>query len=277
MKLIVESGATKSEWLVVGGDGKEKCRFAMPGMNVSTMSLEDIRAIVCESALKIDAGDISALHFYTAGVIDQRLQGPLEDIFRGVFANLSFVEMQSDLLAAARAVCGRGAGIAAILGTGSNSCEYDGERITAHVNSGGFILGDEGSAARLGLIFLQDLIKGLVPEPIAAEFSSRYDGSYAGIVANVYSKSQSPSGYLGSFAPFILEHYDNPYIKEIVDGNFRAFFERCIKLYRPLPVGIVGGFGCACKDIILGIAAEYGVEISTFVHSPIDYLVSYHK
>ena len=167
----------------------------------------------------------------------------------------------------------------AIMGTGSNSCQYDGRQITKRIYSSGFILGDEGSAATLGKLFISDFLKGLVPQDIAEDFASRYPSDYRTIVANVYGSESSPSGYLGSFAPFIMEHYSHPYIKELVDGNFRSFFRRSIKQYdtEQYPVGIVGGFGYALKDIITRIASEEGVRISRFIKNPIDGLVEYHR
>lgn len=278
MKLIVESGATKSDWRLIAGGGVLVARELAGGMNVSTMDMSAIETILNYTGRKIREAaseTVSAVHFYTAGVItesaEKRLRTVLSDIFNG-----AQVDLQTDLVAAARAVCGRKPGIAAILGTGSNSCQWDGTKIVKRVYSGGFILGDEGSAATLGKLFLADLLKGLVPETIAADFASRYDASYAGIVENVY-RSQSPSAYLGNLAPFIMEHYDDTYVKSLVEGNIRAFFKRCIGQYdADVPVGIVGGFGYALKETVLNIAREEGIKISGFLQCPIDGLIQYH-
>lgn len=188
------------------------------------------------------------------------------------------VAYASDLLAAARALFGRKPGIAVILGTGSNSCEYDGKQIVKNVRSGGFILGDEGGGASLGRQFVSDFLKGIVPESVASEFAAKYDMEYFHVVKNVY-RGPSPASYLGSFAPFIMEHYDSClYVKCLVDNNFRALFERCLLQYdiEGKPVGVVGGFGFAHKEILLRVAQEYGVGISDIVSSPIEGLVKYH-
>jgi hypothetical protein len=192
---------------------------------------------------------------------------------------VSSIEFHSDLTAAARAVCGHKPGIAGILGTGSNSCQYDGEKIVKQVYSGGFILGDEGGAATLGKLFISDFIKGLVPAEIVEDFKSRFPSDYGSIVASIYRSSGSPSGYLGSLAPFIMEHYEHPYIKELVDGNFRSFFRRCIKQYDTdtNSVGIVGGFGYALQETVRAIASEEGIRISRLIKAPIDELVKYHR
>ncbi len=281
-KLIIESGATKSQWLLISVDGAA-VRVELPGMNVSTMAMGEIEAIIAEGAASVGdftvRSSVTEIYLYTAGVIDAPRREALESAFRAQFPALTVLEMESDLLAAARAVCGHAPGIAVILGTGSNSCLFDGKEIVAHVNSGGFILGDEGSAARLGLKFAQDHIKGLVPAEVDADFCARFDGSYANIVANVYGRtgiSSSPSAYLGAYAPFLMGWYDrSEYVRNLVDENFRDMFRRYVRRYNSdLPVGIVGGFGYACRDIISRIAAEEGVVISQFVKTPVDLLVS---
>lgn len=279
MKVIADCGATKSQWITIHSDGTTS-RMMASGINVSTMSADSVTDILSETAIRISATDRTAaeIHLYIAGIPSDELKTAIEDTFRKHFP-VESIEIQSDLIGAARAACGNEPGIAAIMGTGSNSCQYDGRRITKRIYSSGFILGDEGSAATLGKLFISDFLKGLVPQDIAEDFASRYPSDYRTIVANVYGSESSPSGYLGSFAPFIMEHYSHPYIKELVDGNLRSFFRRSIKHYdtEQYPVGIVGGFGYALKDIITRIASEEGVRISRFIKNPIDGLVEYHR
>ncbi len=277
MILVVESGATKSHWVAAGRNGRVEASCTTSGMNISTFAISDVLDVMAQGAASLPAERISELHFYVAGVPDADIRMKLEDAFRSHFPGLGPIEMESDLLGAARAVCGRSIGIAAIMGTGSNSCLFDGSNIVSSIGSGGYILGDEGSAASLGLSFLKDHIKGLLPKEIEDELRAAEDVSYSTIVANVYGrKSISPSAYLGSFAPFIIGRYDHPYIKNIVDANFRAFFTRCISRYPSLPVGIAGGFAYACRDIIRAVAATEGVEISRFVKDPVTALITYH-
>lgn len=280
MKLIVESGATKSDWRLVTDCGEQVGRFMAEGMNVSTMSVDRVSYIISRTARCVTAAAagnaVREVYFYTAGVITDEIEAFLTSVLGSVFAGAE-VEIQNDLVAAARALCGHEPGIAAILGTGSNSCLYDGEKIVRRIYSSGFILGDEGSAATLGKLFIADFLKGLVPEYIAEDFASRYPSDYASIIGNVYKSGGSPSGYLGGFAPFIMEYYRDPYIKELVDGNFRAFFTRSIKRYGAgFSVGIAGGFGYALKDIIVAVAQQEGVHISKFMRSPIEGLIEYH-
>lgn len=206
------------------------------------------------------------------------IQTELEKVLRRYF-KAAFVEIQTDLVASARAACGHEPGIAVIMGTGSNSCQWDGEKIVKQVRSGGFIIGDDGSASVLGKLFISDFIKGLVPEDIAKAYAEQFPHEYADIVEMVYHNTGSPSGWLGSLCPFILSHYGHPYIKQLVDNNFKAFVNRCLKQYDidRYPVGIIGGFGNALKDIVRPIFEESNIRIRAFIPSPIEELIKFHK
>lgn len=280
MILIVESGATKGDWRIISPSGEKSARFLSGGTNVSTMTADAVRRIVTETSSKIAASgyDIEKIWFYTAGIPTQEAKELLTGTFKTVFPDAS-IEIDDDLTAAARATCGHKKGITAILGTGSNSCQWDGEKIVKKIRTGGFILGDEGSASALGKAFIADFIKDLVPENVATRFREKFDVSYETIIENVYRSKGSPSGYLGSFAPFLMQYYETePYIKELVDNNFRSFIRRVLKQYgTDSPVGITGGFGCALKDIFTRIAQEEGITISGFLASPIDGLIEYHR
>ena len=279
--IIIESGATKGDWRVISPSGKEIARILTGGTNVSTMKMETICQIISDAAEQIHnlGHDIENIYFYTAGVVTPEIVASLTSTFQRVFPYAK-VEIANDLIAAARAACGHDCGIVAILGTGSNSCLWDGEKIIQTVRSGGFILGDEGSAAVLGKAFVADLIKGIVPEYIAEAFGREYDSSYEGIVENVYRSKTSPSGYLGGLAPFIVRYYErDEYVRNLVEDNFRAFIRRSLKKYDTTknPVGIIGGFGCALKDIFCKVAQEEGIQVSGFHSAPIEGLIAYHQ
>lgn len=269
MILIVESGATKTDWCLVGPEGPVS-RLKTPGMNLLAIADEANSAVLSEALEHFT--EVDRVFFYAAGLLEFPAQ--LDRLFQQRFPGVR-CEYASDLLAAARAACGHEAGIAAILGTGSNTCHYDGEKIVRNIRSGGFILGDEGSAAVLGRLFLSDLVKGLVPPEIAEAFSAGHESSYADVVRDVY-KSPAPSRYLGSLAPFLLEHRENPYVNDLIDRNFRSLFERVLVRYDRLPVGVVGGFGCACRADLERLGAEYGIVFSRFVPSPMEGLIAYH-
>ena len=294
MKLIVECGATKSQWtLLPAAPAAAPLVFFTGGMNFSSgeedylfSALQDgLRWVDSALAAQRDTDtSITEVNFYAAGLFPgteryERLETLMSAAFPG-----AEVCLESDLLAAARAVCGHSAGVAVILDTGSNACLYDGSRIVKTVPSGGFILGDEGSASALGRRFVSDYIKGLVPEAMAAHFASRFDMAYPALVHEVYHGA-SPAGFLGKFAPEILGFYAiDPYAKAIVDDNFRSFIRRCLipllssaVTPRALPVGVVGGFGCAYREILSSVGAEEGVAFARFLASPSDELIAYHQ
>lgn len=274
--IVCESGATKADWRVIE-DGIQTAQVFSAGTNVSTMRMETIAAIIRETAGRLPSGKYDGLFFYTAGVVTPAIEAELSEVLKDNF-DVMEPEVQNDLVASARAACGHAPGIAVIMGTGSNSCQWDGERIVKHVKSGGFIIGDDGSASVLGKLFISDFIKGLVPEEIAEEYARQFPHEYADIVEMVYRNPASPSGWLGSLCPFILSHYSNPYIKRLVDGNFQAFIDRCLKQYdtADYSVGIIGGFGNALQHIVRPIFEANGIRIRAFIPAPVEELVKYH-
>lgn len=286
MIIIVESGATKTDWCAAASDRKP-VDVRTEGMNLATMPDEVIERIVREAVASFRekglSGEVSEVHFYAAGLIvpdgekvPAQAKG-LDKVLRSLFPGAE-MEYASDLLDAARAVCGHKPGIAAILGTGSNSCLFDGEKVVKNVRSAGFILGDEGGGARLGKLFMSDFLKGLVPEPVSGEFARDFKVDYMTVVQNVY-RGDAPSKYLGSFAPWILERYDtSEYVRGLVDQNFKDFIERALKQYDidKYPVGVVGGFGYAHREILKKVAEPYGVCFSAIIPAPIEGLVEYH-
>lgn len=286
MILIVESGASKTDWCAAA-EGVAPVSVKTAGINLATMPDDAVEGIVNEALAALRAqgvsGEVSEVHFYAAGLIVPEglaippqaaaLDAALREAFQG-----AGIEYASDTLAAARAVCGHKPGIAAILGTGSNSCFFDGERIVKNVRSAGFILGDEGGGARLGKMFMADFLKGLVPEPVSTEFGRDFEVDYMTVVRNVY-RGDAPSKYLGSFAPWILERYGScEYVGTLVDGNFKDFIERALKQYDigGYPVGVVGGFGYANRAILEKVAEPYGIRFSTIIPAPVEGLVEYH-
>lgn len=291
-KIICEAGATKADWRVIE-NGQELARHLGAGINVSTMDGTVVAGMIREAAGALDQALKSegstgegptgepnmgaSVHFYAAGVLTPAFRAEMTALLKDGFG-ASVIELQSDLLASARAACGHEPGIAAILGTGSNSCQFDGEKIVRQVKSGGFILGDEGSASTLGKSFISDYIKGLVPAEIAADYAEKFPSKYADIVERVYHNPGSPSAWLGGLCPFLLSHYGHPYIRRLVDGNFQAFIDRSLRQYDidRYPVGIVGGFGNACQDVLRPLLDAAGIRIRAFIPAPIEELVKYH-
>lgn len=281
MVLIMESGATKTDCCLLDAKGGVRSRFRIAGLNMASAdTLSVSRAMLDAVSFVSDAGfnasgDVSDLFFYGAGITDALPGGT--DAVREAFPAAS-CHFHSDLLAAARGLCGKQPGLVAILGTGSNSCLYDGNKIVKNIRPGGFVLGDEGSAASLGRMFLSDYIKELLPEDVSDDFRATYGLDYNRIVNFVY-KGAHPAADMAAFAPYIMKWKHNPYILEMICGNFRNFIERSLLRYGNGEdrVSVTGSFGYACRDILGSIGEEYGLRFVRFAPAPMDGLLLYHN
>lgn len=276
MYVIVESGATKSDWWLVDEEGIPVRTFSCSGINVSTMAVRDVLSTVSAALAELQDSDISGVYMYTAGVVTDSIRSEILSAVRNL-TGATDIDVQDDMVGAARSLFGDGSGIVGILGTGSNTCVYDGTHVSRLVRSGGYIIGDEGGAASLGKMFLSDFIKNEVPEDVASDFASSFASDYASIVEGVY-RSASPSAYLGSLAPFLVSRKDNPYVRCLIETNFNSFIGRALKKYdtESFDVGIVGGFGYSCSDIFTPLAQKAGIRVTRYVKSPIEGLSVYH-
>ena len=277
MLLIADAGSTKTAWSLLTRSGHSQ-DFQTEGINPFFQSENDIVSIVSNQLLPqigrhLWIGPITHIYFYGAGCTPEKsvqVKNALQQCFKK-----SEIEVDSDMVGAALALFGKQSGVACILGTGSNSCLFIDGRIKFQVPSLGFILGDEGGAAALGKQFVADFIKDLVPDGIARAFRERFDGDYAAIVRNVYREG-TPAKYFGSIAPLLTENASDPYVNRLIVNNFRSFIERSLLQYDRLPVGVVGGFGYACRDILRSLGPQYGITWSKFIASPMEGLIDYY-
>ena len=277
MKLIVESGATKTSWRALCDDGSVRS-VQTEGLSPTCLDLEHTQAIVRKAVpqLNPEGRHIDEVFFYGAGLVSPESSAPLAMALE-MWCPMAQTHFYSDILAAARALFGDGSGVVAIMGTGSNSCLYENGQIVSNIRPGGYILGDEGSGAALGKAFISDFIKGLLPESVENDFVKEYNLDYQKIVQRVY-KEPAASAFLASFAPFILGRVEEPYIRTMVESVLEAFVQRSLARYHqsPLKVGVVGSFGCACESFLREAGIRHGLEFTGFLKSPIDKLVEYH-
>jgi len=199
----------------------------------------------------------------------------LEDFFR----NAVELTVEHDLMAAARALLGREKGIASILGTGSNSCLYDGSDIVENVPSLGFFLADEGSGAYMGKLLIRDYFFGNLPEEIKKAFDEKYQATLEKVLNEVYNKPK-PNRYMASFTLFLSEHIENPYIKGIVKKAFTDFFQVQVTKYtnyKTIPFSALGSIAYYFQDILKEVAGEYGIKVSRILQSPMEGLIEYHS
>ena len=276
MRLIADRGSTKVDWRAILEDGTVKS-ISTEGINPVFQTKDYIVDIFKTKLLPELGPDVKEIFFYGAGILSAELSQTLSDAFREVFPQ-SVCYAASDILAAARALCGREAGIACILGTGGNTSFYDGNEIVKGVKAGGFILGDEASGGVLGKKLVSDFIKGLLPKEIEEEFVKRYDLDYPKIVAKVY-KEPLPSRFLASFSPFINEFRSHPHIDNLLRTSFDEFITRNIYQYdyKNYSVNLVGSVAYYYQDILKEVAEKRGVTIGKILKTPIEGLIEYHK
>lgn len=275
MLLIGESSSTKTEWCIFSRDGILE-HAIIDGINPYFQSRKQISHILRlqlpPAFFKIKC---SGIRFYGAGCSNEKkglVKASLESQFR------TPAEVESDLLAAARALFQNESGIACILGTGSNSCFYDGVSIKKNVKSLGFILGDEGSGASLGKAFLADCLKELAPKELAEEFYEKYKIDERDILDFIYTK-ESPNKILSLFSFFLSDHLDNEYIYDLVYKNIELFFTRNILQYdtQNYPVRFVGGIAKNYEPFLYEIANKYSIKIDLVTDKSMPGLLEYHK
>lgn len=277
MILIADSGSTKTDWVLCEG-GTIVSRTRTQGLNPTQQSAEDISDILkTELACRIEADAPETIYFYGAGCAyenaNKRMLNALESIFK-----TRDIHINSDLLAAARALCGHEEGIACILGTGSNSCLFDGKKIIDNTPSLGYILGDEGSGAHLGRQLVSDCIKKQLSKTLIDKFMKQYNLDIATILEKVYH-TPLPNRWLASFTPFLHENRKNADIHALLKHCFTQFFQRNTMVYRRswLPIHVIGGVGTSFAAEIKETAESLGLSIGKIVESPMDGLIEYHK
>ena len=269
--LIADGGSTKTSWMLTSED-KRTC-LDTPGINPVRDTEEEIERVLDECRLPVREGSLS-IFYYGAGCIP-----PYSDVIRQAlrrrFPN-AVIHVESDLLGAAHALCGSDEGIACILGTGSNSCLYDGSRIVANVSPLGYILGDEGSGAVLGKRLIGNLLKGQMSPTLLRAFTEETSLTPTDIIDKVY-RQPMPNRFLASLVPFLGRHRNESEIHEFLVGEFRDFFRRNVVLYhRPdLPVHFVGGVAQSYADELREAADLEGHTVGTILQRPINALADY--
>lgn len=276
MILIADSGSTKTDWSIVENNTIIK-QITTNGINPFFQNKEEVALEIEQKLLpNLDKSTFEGIYFYGAGCA---FEDKINLIKEAIATHLTAkdIEVNSDMLAAARALCGREAGIACILGTGSNSCEYDGEKIINNVSPLGFILGDEGSGAVLGKLFIGSLLKNQLTEGIKEEFLKTYNLTVPEIIHKVYKES-FPNRFLASIAPFINKYSEDKTVHRLVLNSFIDFFTRNVKQYNYTnkKVHFIGSIAHHFKNIIEEAAQESNIQIGSIVKSPMEGLINYH-
>jgi len=278
MKLIADSGSTKTIWILME-NGLVKKTLQSAGLNPYFHNPETVLAILQTELFTHISGDpILEVHFYGAGCSTVNNNRMIREAIQP-FCKKAEISIYHDILGAARALFGDDKGIAGILGTGCNSCYYNGETTFSGVDSLGYLFGDEGAGSYLGKIFMEKYLKKQLPQELKAEFDQQYHYSLEDILNALYNKPY-PNRFLANFSLFLAPRQKNPFIHQLVKGSFLAFFNAQIKQYpghTSLPVSFVGSIAYHYRDILKETANDEGIGIGKILHTPVDGLTAYHR
>lgn len=276
MKLIAESGSTRTEWALIEGNHLIEHVFT-EGINPFFQNRREIsRSVRLGLPKEFFRPKLEVVYYYGAGCSSDEKKNILAASFVAQFKTP--IKVESDLLGAARGLFKDEAGIACILGTGSNSCFYDGKEIIKNVKAAGYILGDEGSGAVLGKLFLADLLKGFVPKELETEFIETFRITPNEVMDSVYNRP-FPNRFLGTIAYFLADYLDNDYARNLLENNLRQFFTRniCQYDYKNYPIRFVGSLAYTYADVLREVAQEFGVQTDLITETPMKGLIDFHS
>jgi len=277
MILVADSGSSKIDWRLLETDGSIR-QAQSPGFNPYYQPLDHLRSSLRDTLKPEVKNPVTRVFYYGTGVSSQRNQDMVRAVFLEFFPDAR-IDIAWDLLGAARALCGRERGIACILGTGSNSCLYDGQEITEQVANLGWILADEGSGASIGKTLLVDYLRKKMPEALADQFSKRFPFTREEFLEKIYQQ-EKPSTFLATFSKFIFQHLKDPYCYRLVYNAFSDFYENNVMKYpdyKHVKVHFVGSIAFYYSDLLRQVANDKGVTVKNVLETPIAGLALYHQ
>ena len=276
MILIVDCGSTKAEWVALEG-GEVQARFVTNGFNPNFCDEAIMAGIIKKSLENVDNHNLSVVSFYGSGCGSATNQDKVKSLFKR-FLTEADIEVYPDTLASCHALFGRKAGVACILGTGSNVCQYDGEKITKSAVSLGFMIGDEGSGCHIGKRLVHDYFLGLMPEDMRKRFAEKYNLDRESFLERIYQGEQ-PSKYLAEFTSFASENIDNEYVVNVLKDSFnefiRIYLTPCVQ--KGIPIGFVGSVAYHFQSILKQCLFAKGIKCEKIVKSPISSLLTFYS
>lgn len=275
MKLIADGGSTKTEWCLCS-ENKLSERFFTEGLNPYILDDENIRNILTKSVMTVKGiSKVRSIYFYGAGCRDVAIPR-MKSVFSSVFG-IDDINIYSDVVASARALFGNSCGIACILGTGSNSCYYNGTSIVKSVPPMGYVLGDEGSGADIGKHLVNAVFKHRIPEMLCDMFVKETGLTLDDVIRRTYREAE-PGKFLASFTHFAADHIEHKEIYNIVKESFVRFFRNNISSYNigKNKIGAVGSVAFYFKNVLQEAAIEQGYNLDKVIKSPMDELLVYH-
>jgi len=277
MIIVADSGGSKIDWRFLKND-RTIAQANSPGFNPYYQPIDHLKKIIKESLHPHINEPVTKIFYYGTGVSSEKNQQLIQLAFAEHFGAAK-IEIGWDLLAAARALCGQEAGIACILGTGSNSCQYNGKEIVENVANLGWILADEGSGSYLGKQIVFDYFRKNMPETLAGQFHARFPWTREEVLEKVYQQ-EKPSAFLASFAKFIFQHLKEPYCYKLVYKSFSDFYENNVMKYpdyKKLKVHFTGSIAFYFSDVLRQVANDKGVTVKNILEGPIAGLTLYHQ
>ncbi len=277
MIVIADMGATKTDWSFTEGSTVIK-NISTKGFNPYFHTTGEIIDLLRPEFIGEDFSNIEQVHFYGAGCSNDEKTTTVEHALKIYFPYAS-IEVNHDLLASARALCGKSPGIACILGTGSNTCLYDGMHIIANNPSLGFILGDEGSGGDLGRELIKAYYYGTLNTELNAKLEKQFSVDKNSLLGNVYS-TDKPNAFCAAFTPFLTQNIEEDCINKLVKNSFREFFNRHIltyENYQKLPINFVGSIAFHFKSQLEEVAKEFGSRLGIVIKAPVAKLIEYHS
>ena len=277
IKLIADSGSTKAEWCLL--DGKKKKIFYTQGLSPYFLTSEQIQHIIeQELKVKMKLAVPDEIFFYGTGCSSPDNKKSVKKALLKIFPK-AVISVDHDLMGAAKALCGKEKGIACILGTGSNSCFYNGKKIVKNSPGLGYVLGDEGSGAYLGKKVIQYFLYNTFDEDLMDRFAARFNTNSYEILEAVYQKPL-PNRYLASFAIFLAENRGHYMVENIIEDGFNDFFFNHIYKYREswtLPINFIGSVAFGFKDVLKEMCSSYELQLGKVLQKPMDGLIKYHS
>ena len=278
MILIADSGSTKTSWCVTH-NGSMVLTFETEGFNPYFTNSEYIVSALSKTVPgTLDPAEIAQVYFYGSGCFPDKkivISAALNRLFPG-----ASIDVELDLLGTARALLGDRPGFASILGTGTNSCLYDGKAITLNIDSLGYILGDEGSGTFIGKRLLADYLRGYMPADVSVAFTKKYGTDKEEVFNRIYSQPL-PNRYCASFVPFLKEPgIDSGYVNEVLNFSFTEFFEKLVKhypAYEQYSFNCTGSIAYHFKDQLLSVANRYNMKSGVILQQPMEGLIRYHQ
>jgi glucosamine kinase len=277
IKLIADSGSTKTEWCLL--DGKKKSIINSQGMSpyfISEARMEDI--IIAEVLPSLKKAVVEEIYYYGTGCTNPQNARMVKRVLKKIFPSAT-VKVDSDVAGAAKALCGNEKGIACILGTGSSSCYYNGKKIAKNNPGLGFILGDEGSGAYLGKKVVQYFLYNTFDEDLRARFDAKFVTNASEILDAVYKKPLA-NRYLASFAIFLSENRGHYMVENIIEDGFHDFFYAHVYKFREswnYPVHFTGSIAFGFKDVLTEMCSSYQLELGNILRNPMEGLIAYHN